>query len=104
MNMKILRTLSEPGKIIKLGSIPGTFADGIPLAGTSRALWLLGESSARVPEGALRGCRPPHCWWRQHGLDHLRTKGTGTGITPCTLYYPLRPGSIRYDVADVLEG
>ena len=101
---RLLRTVSESRKIINSGNFPGTFPDGIPLAGTSMALWLLSEPSACARQGALQGRRPSHCWCHHHCLDHLRAKGAGTCITPCTLHYPLCPGSIRYDVADEGEG
>ena len=45
--------------IINLGNISGTAADGIPLAGSSRAPWLLGEPSARAPQRPLQERRPP---------------------------------------------
>ena len=104
MYMEILRTLSEYGKIINLGNIPGTGADDIPLAGSSRALWLLGEPSARAGQGPLQGRRPPHCRCHHHGLNYHRTRSAGTTITPRTLHYPLCPGSIRDDVADERQG
>ena len=86
MDMEILRTLSEYGQIINLGNIPGTFADGIPLTGSSRAPWLLGEPSARALQRTLQGRCPPYYWWHHHGLNHLHTKDAGTGITPRTVH------------------
>ena len=100
MDMEIPTTRSEYWGIMNLRDIPGTFADGIPLAGSSRAPQLLGKPSARAPQRPLQGRRPPFSWWHHHGFNHLRTKGAGTGITPRILHYPLCPRSFRYDVAD----
>ena len=58
MDMEIPSTLSEYWGIFNLGNIPGTVADGIPLAGSSRAPRLVGKPSARAPQRPLHG-RPP---------------------------------------------
>ena len=73
-------------RIINLGDIPGTFADGTPLAASSRALWLLDKPWACAPQRPLQGRRPPYCWWHHHRSNRLRTKGGGTGITPRALH------------------
>ena len=91
MDMEIPSTISQHSEIINLGGIPGTFTDGIPLAGSSRAPWLLGKLSAYAPQNLLQGRCPPYCWWDHHGFDHLRERGAGTGITPHALHYPFLP-------------
>ena len=85
MDMEIRSTLSEHWEIINLGDIPGTFADGTPLAGSSRAPWLLGKPSAYAPQRPLQGRRPLYCWWNHHGFNHLRVRDAGTGIIPRAL-------------------
>ena len=81
MNMKVPSTLLEHWEIINLGDLPGTSADGIPLAGSSRAPWMLGKPSAYAPQRPLQGRRPPYCWWQLHGFSHPRARGAGPGIT-----------------------
>ena len=85
MDMEVTSTLSEDWEIINLGDFPGTSADGIPLAGSSRAPWLLVKSSAYAPQRPLQGRRPPFCWWHHHGISHPRARGAETGITPGAL-------------------
>ena len=91
MDIEILGTLPEYGLITNLGNISGTAADGILLAGSSRVPWLLGEPSARVPRRPLQERRPSYFLWHYDGLNHLRTKDTGTGVTPCPLHSPILP-------------
>ena len=86
MDMEIPSILSEHWEIINLGDISGTFADGIPLAGSKRAPWLLGKPSAYAPQRPLQGRPPPCCSWHHPGFNHLRARGPGTGITPRALH------------------
>ena len=55
MDMEIPSILSEHWEIINLGDLPGTFADGIPLAGPSMAPWMLGKPSAYAHQRPLQG-------------------------------------------------
>lgn len=94
-------TLSDYWRIFNLGKIAGTFAVGIPLAGSSRTLWTLGKPSAHVPQRSLQERRPLPAVGHRYGSNHLRTKDAGTGINASrTLHFPLSPRSVRYDVAD----
>ena len=91
MDMDIPRTLSEHLEIINLGDIPGTLADGIPLAGSSGAPRMLCKPSACAPQRPIQGRLPPYCWWHHHGFAHLPTNGAGTGITPRALHCSTLP-------------
>ena len=86
MDMEIPSTLSEHWEVINSGDLPGTSADGIPLAGSSMSPWLLGEPSARVSQGPFQERLPLYCWWHHHGFSHPRARGAGTGITPRALH------------------
>ena len=77
--------------IINLGDIPGTFADGTPLDGSSRAPWPLSKPWACAPQRPLQVRRPPYCWWHHHGSDCLRMIGAGTGITSRALHCSTLP-------------
>ena len=104
MDMEIHSTLSEHWGIIKMGDLPGTSADGIPLAGSSRAPWLLGKPSAYAPQRPLRGVVLLTAGGTTMASANLAREAPEPALhhvhytaTPC-------PGSIRYGVADGEQG